>query len=95
MTRFQIAMRTPRRGRSDDENARLQARIEDLELRVKLLEARVRLLSTAPIRPGAKERRAAHGRARPRCAGCMLELPPGKRGNACVWCGFRFDVVAG
>src|SRR5207247_64219 len=62
MARFQIAMRSPHRAKSahDEETARLQARIEDLELRVKLLEARVRALSAAPIRPGATGRRAGH-----------------------------------
>ena len=32
-------------------------------------------------------------RSRPRCPGCMLELPQGRKGQSCVWCGFRFDAV--
>lgn len=92
----------PPRSRQEDADCsiRLAARIEDLELRIKLLEARVRaftaerrmLASEESAKPGRKGRRT---RPRPRCPGCMLELPPGKRGETCVWCGFRFEAVGG
>lgn len=79
------------------ETAALKARIEELELRVKLLEARVRSVSAqarVPQREAARASRVARRqRPRPRCAGCLLELPPGRRGDACVWCGFRFEAV--
>jgi hypothetical protein len=75
----------------------LRARIEDLELRMKLLEARVRAgfaQARAPQREAAARSRAARrSRPRPRCAGCLLELPVGRRGDSCVWCGFRFEAV--
>ncbi|RKG67751.1 hypothetical protein D7V88_40955, partial [Corallococcus terminator] len=44
-------------------------------------------VSAATARVGA-------GRARPRCPGCTLELPRGRRGESCVWCGFVFAAVA-
>ena len=83
---------------SNDEQAkRFEARIEDLELRLKLLEARVRAglpQARAPQREAARLSRVARrSRPRPRCPGCLLELPPGRRGDACVWCGFRFEAV--
>ncbi len=78
----------------EDDRAKLLQRLEDLELRVKLLEARVRsTLEAGPKDPGVEEDVAS--RPRPRCPGCTLELPKGKRGEACVWCGFRFDAVKG
>lgn len=70
----------------------LEARILDLELRLKLLEAKVRSVAQA-----APEGRKAAGRPkkeRPRCPGCLLELPPGRRGDSCVWCGFYFEAIA-
>ncbi len=65
---------------------------------MKLLEARVRReaaeqRSRGKIevrRPLAKVVRAP--KSRPRCPGCTLELPKGRRGVECVWCGFRFDA---
>jgi hypothetical protein len=83
-----------------DERARLLARIEDLELRVRLLESRLRNLSgqarlSAQAGEAVRQKREARGpaRRRPRCPGCTLELPAGRKGEACVWCGFRFDAV--
>lgn len=80
---------------------RLVARISDLELRLQMLEARLRstaaethpkpVAATAP--PQAQARKPRQPRRRPRCPGCMLELPEGKHGDACVWCGFRFEAV--
>lgn len=78
----------------------LTARIAELEWRIKLLEARVRNVSAdvrkqsgppGPTESLAKARRRV--RERPRCLGCLLELPPGRRGESCVWCGFIFDAV--
>ena len=78
---------------SDDDRATLIRRLEDLELRVKLLEARVRsAFSKARVRDEAPDEEG-RGRPRPRCPGCTLELPKGKRGDSCVWCGFQFDAV--
>jgi hypothetical protein len=85
-------------GRSGkNETARLNQRIEELELRVKLLEARVRAglsQARAPQREAARLSRVAR-RRRPtaRCPGCLLELPPGRKGEHCVWCGFRFEAM--
>jgi len=76
----------------DDDRAKLLQRLEDLELRVKMLEARVRsTLSKAGSRETVDDDVA--GRPRPRCPGCTLELPKGKRGDSCVWCGFQFDAL--
>ncbi|QRO02239.1 hypothetical protein JRI60_26085 [Archangium violaceum] len=89
-----------RRPPSDAElHARLSARIEALEDRVRRLEALVRgAAASGRARASGQVRRKAAaprvaGRARPRCPGCTLELPPGRRGEACVWCGFQFDAV--
>ncbi len=92
-----------RRGRNlewAEERAQLLSRIEDLELRMKLLEARVRNLYADRRREGAaaeaakQSREKRRSRVRPRCPGCLLELPPGRKGDSCVWCGFRFDALA-
>lgn len=85
--------RKPRQTRS-----LLEARVAELEQRIKLLEAKVRLLN-AEARAQAIDHKkkvpAPKGRARPRCPGCLLELPPGRRGESCVWCGFYFSAVKG
>ncbi|WP_163786867.1 hypothetical protein [Myxococcus vastator] len=88
--------------------ARLSARIAALEDRVRRLEARLRLkvavtgpsvepASEPSVAPAARRtaQRAAERpvRARPRCPGCTLELPRGRRGESCVWCGFVFSAV--
>ncbi|WNG37062.1 hypothetical protein F0U61_27835 [Archangium violaceum] len=98
-------MRSPaRRPPSDAEiHARLSARIEALEDRVRRLEVLVRgavvagRTRSSGTASGRVRRQTAAprtgGRARPRCPGCTLELPPGRRGEACVWCGFLFDAV--
>jgi hypothetical protein len=80
----------------------LSARIADLELRVRVLEAKVRELrseakkdqATAIERTSAS-RGTRRTRSRPRCPGCTLEQPPGRRGESCVWCGFVFSAVSG
>jgi len=80
---------------------RLAARIAELELRLKLLEARVRTLAADESRRKGGEAQdaskshkpAAAARERPRCPGCLLELPRGRRRDSCVWCGFRFEAV--
>jgi hypothetical protein len=78
----------------EDDRARLLQRLEDLELRVKLLEARVRsTLSKAGAREASGDDDDSSSRPRPRCPGCTLELPKGKRGDSCVWCGFQFDAL--
>lgn len=73
--------------------SRLTDRISDLERRLMLLEARVRRTSVElESKKAGKPVRAE--RPRPRCPGCLLELPKGRRGETCVWCGFVFDAVA-
>nr|BDT34739.1 hypothetical protein MFMH1_44080 [Myxococcus sp. MH1] len=96
-------MRSPARRQPskapEDLHARLAYRVAALEDRVRRLEARLRAAS-APPAPRASPRRAtepsapASRRARPRCPGCTLELPPGRRGESCVWCGFVFSAVS-
>lgn len=77
---------------------KLAAQVAVLEQRVALLEARVRNLSAQAIRGASQaavrqRREARRVRSWPRCPGCLLELPPGRRVDSCVWCGFRFDAV--
>lgn len=84
---------------SDQERRVLLARIADLELRMKLLEARVRRDAAEQRSRGRIEVRRPLAKVvrtekpRPRCPGCTLELPKGRRGVECVWCGFRFDAL--
>ncbi|WPB82468.1 hypothetical protein KYC5002_25555 [Archangium violaceum] len=96
-------MRSPARRSppSDAElHARLAARIEALEDRVRQLEVRVRggavarrvRIPVGPVRQKTAAPRTSN-RPQPRCPGCTLELPPGRKGEACVWCGFQFDAV--
>ena len=80
--------------RDDDLCETLAARIEELELRLKLMEARLRNV-TAGHREGPQKDEPKHARPRPRCPGCLLELPRGKKGDRCVWCGFYFEAVKG
>ncbi len=101
MARSRVRMRSSaRRPPSDAElHARLSARLEALEDRVRRLEALVRDATAAGrVRTSGQVRRKAAaprvaGRVRRRCPGCTLELPPGRRGEACVWCGFQFDAI--
>lgn len=105
MARSRSPMRSPARRQhpesAEEVHARLFARIAALEDRVRLLEARLRMSARAPG-PAARQAsrradepvRAAPARARPRCPGCTLELPPGRRGESCVWCGFVFSAVS-
>jgi hypothetical protein len=79
---------------------KLSARMADLELRIRLLEARVRASAAEEARRRALEGEGGKAakapvppRPRPRCPGCLLESPPGRRGDSCVWCGFRFEAV--
>jgi hypothetical protein len=86
-----------RRQPSDAEiHARLSARIEALEDRVRRLEQHVRR-TAATLRTrattSAKASQARQGQVRPRCPGCTLELPRGRRKETCVWCGFHFAAV--
>lgn len=74
------------------------ARIAELEDRVRILEARVRSFSVQSRKDAASTKvapRAARARPRPRCPGCTLELPKGRRGDSCVWCGFVFSAIGG
>lgn len=77
-----------------DTHAKLVARVEALEDRVRRLEALIRG-STAAFRsrPPARSTRGASRAERPRCPGCTLELPRGRRGEQCVWCGFHFAAA--
>jgi hypothetical protein len=100
-------MKSSRRRKPDTAEllAPLHARIAELEVRIKLLEAKVVRHAERPVAPaqsavadrtpdsGRKPPRPA--RARPRCPGCLLELPKGRRGKECVWCGFVFAAVEG
>ena len=80
---------------------RLAAQVAELEQRIKLLEARLRSAvaeGALGARGGglgkAKSARPVRVRPRPRCPGCLLELPPGRPlGENCVWCGFSFAAV--
>lgn len=84
---------------SDEERRILLDRISQLELRMKLLEARVRRDAVERRGAGKLEvgrpvaRVVRSGKPRPRCPGCTLELPKGRRGVQCVWCGYRFDAM--
>ena len=80
-----------------EEADQLRARIAELEDRLRLLEAHVRRLTSQTSALAQVSRRplpkVPAARPRPRCPGCRLELPKGRRGEACVWCGFVFDAV--
>ncbi len=77
---------------SEAEKVGLTSRLEELELRLKLLEARVRKATEPKPKKGKSQpKQPVSGH---RCPGCTLELPKGRRGESCVWCGFRFDGVA-
>jgi len=76
----------------EDRYEPLAARLSDVETRVTLLESKVREV-VARLPPGQAAPKAP--RPRPRCPGCSLELPPGKKGDSCVWCGFVFEAVKG
>lgn len=76
-----------------DAEQRLSARIGDLEQRIRMLEAHLRRLSAEEQKPARGRKPAPPARPRPRCPGCKLELPKGRRGDACVWCGFIFDAL--
>jgi len=84
-----------RRSRSDADLAvRLAGRIAELEDRIRALELRVARVSRSAERL-APEKAALRPPApsASRCPGCLLELPKGRRGLACVWCGFVFSAV--
>jgi hypothetical protein len=94
-------MRSPSRRQTPDAelHARLSARIEALEDRVRRLEQylqraasslRARATTSAKV---AQARPSRQPRPRPRCPGCTLELPRGRRKETCVWCGFHFSAV--
>jgi hypothetical protein len=72
------------KGRTTDA---LRDRVGELELRVRSLERKLKPPSPVALKATPK------GKPRPTCAGCLLELPKGRRGDCCVWCGFRFDAV--
>jgi hypothetical protein len=91
-------MRSPARRQPPDADihARLSARIEALEDRLRRLEQHVRrAASTGQVRAKASKpaRQVRQARPLPRCPGCTLELPRGRRGKTCVWCGFHFSAV--
>jgi hypothetical protein len=73
----------------------LAERVAELELRIRMLEARLRELASnaVPGAPGKPLRGRPDQKARPRCPGCLLELPKGRRSGSCVWCGFVFEAV--
>lgn len=75
--------------RRTNDRRELMLRVAELEARVRSLEKRLGTLKPRP----KNEPKPRRGKPRPQCPGCLLELPPGRRGDACVWCGFRFDAV--
>lgn len=83
---------------TEDRFVELERKILALQDTVRMLEARVRVLN-AQNRQGdeqaaaAQQLRAARTRPKARCPGCTLELPKGRRGDSCVWCGFMFSAV--
>ena len=87
----------------DDRWAKVTAHVAALEDRIRLLEAKILDLSAAARKQEGADataaarttRRAARARPRPRCPGCTLELPKGRTGDYCVWCGFMLTAVAG
>jgi hypothetical protein len=84
-----------RRTRSDADLAvRLAGRIAELEDRIRALELRVARVARTGGR-GPAEKTALHPPtpSASRCPGCLLELPRGRRGSSCVWCGFVFAAV--
>lgn len=97
-----MARRTGQRPNVPSSEEKLAAQVAELEHRMKLLEARLRnavadgLLANASraVTPGrTRVAKRARPRARDRCPGCLLELPPGRHGTNCVWCGFSFEAV--
>jgi hypothetical protein len=97
-----FARMRPRKGQlsTQDRFAQLETKILGLEDRLRLLESRLRALTAQGRRAdeqalAKKAPRAARARPRPRCPGCTLELPKGRRGDFCVWCGFMFSAVGG
>jgi hypothetical protein len=84
-----------RRSRSEPDLAvRLSGRIAELEDRIRALELRVARVSKSSERlsPEKTSLRPPLPSAS-RCPGCLLELPRGRRGTSCVWCGFVFSAV--
>ncbi|HXX29557.1 MAG TPA: hypothetical protein VEJ89_02440 [Myxococcaceae bacterium] len=81
--------------RSDADFAvRLAGRIAELEDRIRALELRVARVAREGPRAPAERTALVPPRPGPsRCPGCLLELPHGRRGTACVWCGFVFAAV--
>ncbi len=85
----------------DEHLALLEGKVLALEDRVRLLEAKLRDLNALgrqadeAAKAALKGPRAARTRPRPRCPGCTLEVPKGRRGETCVWCGFMFSAVGG
>ena len=79
----------------EHQRVELNARVEALEQRLRQLEARVRNDAPRPSdTAGGKSTKTSKGKhPKHRCPGCTLELPKGRRGDSCVWCGFRFDGV--
>lgn len=67
---------------------RLMGRLRELEDRISALEAR--LSTQVALEPAALKSRL---KAKRRCPGCLLELPKGRKGPSCVWCGFYFEAV--
>jgi hypothetical protein len=91
-------MRSSARRQPSATEARLSARIEALEARVRQLERQLRGAATpahtpVPTKGEGPPGPRKQGRARPRCPGCMLEVPRGRRRETCVWCGFHFAAV--
>lgn len=78
----------PRRSTPDEQLA-LRLRVAELEARVRWLERRL----TQVTPPPRSKARAKAVSLRPRCPGCLMEVPRGRRGKACRFCGFRFDAV--
>jgi hypothetical protein len=66
--------------------------VRRLEQHVRRAASTLRTRATSSAK-AAQVRKGPQERARPRCPGCTLELPRGRRKETCVWCGFHFSAV--
>ncbi len=69
----------------------IRVRVAELEARVRWLEGKLKKVALAAK---VKPEPVIKGAMRARCPSCFAQVPRGKRGQNCVYCGFSFDVVA-
>lgn len=82
-------MPAPRRS-IRDELTELRVRLEDAEARATWLARRLAKAEKALKLPATPKKK---GKPKLRCPGCFLELPPGRVGKNCRYCGFDFRAV--